>query len=218
MIRSTVMTICLLGIISPTLLYAADKPAGSIGQARSEKVQVPPTQEAPTGGDFTLQADSGPVALQDFRGKVVMLYFGYTSCPDICPSALSFLTQALNELNDEELKKVQGIFISVDPKRDTPKKLAEYTNYFHPNLIGITGSEQEVAAAAKLYGARYYEEELEGSPIGYAVNHSSVTYLVTSDGALRFIFPHGTPPSVILKAIRYVLNEDKQQEAGQPKP
>ena len=218
MFRSTVFILCCLGMISPALLCATGKPVGSIGQARSGKVQIPQLQEAPPGGDFTLHAASGPVALQDFRGKVVMLYFGYTTCPDICPSALSFLSQALNELNEEELKKVQGIFISVDPKRDTPDKLAEYANYFHSNLMGVTGTAEEVATAAALYGAQYYEAELEDSPIGYAVNHSSVTYLITSNGALRFIFPHGTPPSVMLKAIRYVLDEDKQREAGEPKP
>jgi len=218
MLRSIVFALSLLGIISPTLLYATGAPVGSIGQARTNKTQTPQLQEAPPGGDFTLHASSGPVALEDFRGKVVMLYFGYTTCPDICPSALSFLTQALNELNSEELKKVQGLFVSVDPKRDTPEKLATYVDYFHPNLMGVTGTAEEVAATAKLYGAQYYEAVLEDSPIGYTVNHSSVTYLITSDGALRFIFPHGTPPSVMLKAIRYVLAEDKQREAGQPKP
>ncbi len=214
MFRSTVLTLFLCGVITPTLLCAA----GSIGQTNTKKVEIPQQQEAPPGGDFALHAASGPVTLQDFRGKVVMLYFGYTTCPDICPTALSFLTQALNGLNSEELKKVQGIFISLDPKRDTPEKLAEYTRFFHPNLIGITGTAEEVATAARLYGVQYYEAELEDSPIGYAVNHSSVTYLITSDGALRFIFPHATPPSVMQKAIRYVLNEEAQQEHPYPPP
>jgi len=216
MLRSTIFTLSFLGMISPALLLADS--TSSIGQAKTQQAQTAQRQEAPSGGDFTLHAASGTVALSDFRGKVVMLYFGYTTCPDICPSALSFLTQALNELNEEELQKVQGIFVSVDPKRDTPEKLAQYVDYFHPNLIGVTGTAEEVAKAAKLYGAQYYEAELEDSPIGYAVNHSSVTYLITSDGALRFIFPHGTPPSVMLKAIRYVLDEDKQREARQPNP
>ncbi len=218
MLRSTIIVLSLIAVISPALLHATDKPAGSIGQTGTKQVQIPPLQEAPPGGDFILHAASGPVALQDFRGKVVMLYFGYTTCPDICPSALSFLAQALNGLNSEELKKVQGIFVSVDPKRDTPDKLAEYVSYFHPNLIGVTGTAEEVATTAKLYGAQYYEAELEDSPIGYAVNHSSVICLITSNGALRFIFPHGTPPSVMLKAIRHVLDEDKQREAKQPNP
>ena len=218
MFRSTIVIFCFYGIIAPTLLYAAGDATGSIGQTSTKKVPIPQQQEAPPGGDFTLHAASSAVALQDFRGKVVMLYFGYTTCPDICPTALSFLAQALNGLNSKELKKVQGIFISVDPKRDTPEKLAEYAAFFHPNLIGVTGTAEEVATTAKLYGTQYYEAELEDSPIGYAVNHSSVTYLITSDGALRFIFPPGTPPSVMLEAIRYVLNEDKQQNTNQSKP
>jgi len=178
----------------------------SISGRASQTIQLPPTQEAPPGGDFTLQSAEGPVSLHDFRGKVVLLFFGYASCPDVCPNALSYTVQALDGLSEKELARVQGLFVSVDPKRDTPAELAEYVAYFHPNLMGITGTEEAVAQVAGLYGAQYYEAELEGSPLGYVVNHSSVTYLITQDGALRFIFPHGTPPSVVLEAIQHVLN------------
>jgi len=178
---------------------------GSISGRPAQTKQLPPTQEAPPGGDFTLQSASGPVSLKDFRGKVVLLFFGYASCPDICPTALSNIANMLNALSEEELTKVRGLFISVDPKRDTPEKLADYVAYFHSGLVGVTGGEEEVARVAGLYGAQYYEVELEGSAMGYAVNHSSVTYLVTPAGDLRFIFPHGTPPSMFLEAVRHVL-------------
>ena len=177
-------------------VVAADAPAGT----------TPAIEEAPPGGDFTLQSADGPVSLKDFRGKVVLLYFGYTKCPDVCPTSLSFMTQALNELTEDELAAVQGIFVSVDPRRDSPAALKEYVEYFHPNIVGVTGTEKEVAEVAALYGAQYYEVELEGSAFGYSVNHSAVTYLITPDGTLRFIFPHGTPPQVIVEAIRYVLS------------
>ena len=166
---------------------------------------VPETEEAPPGGDFTLQSKYGPVSLKDFRGKVVFLYFGYTKCPDICPTSLAFITETLTSLSDEELEKVKGIFVSVDPKRDTPEDLAEYVEYFHPNFVSVTGSEKEIAAVSKLYGAQYYEVELEGSAFGYAVNHSAAVYLIQPDGGLRFIFPHATPSSVMLEAVRYLL-------------
>jgi protein SCO1/2 len=190
-------------------LQAAEGPTaqvGSISGRSSQTTQIPPPQEAPSGGDFTLQSAAGPVSLQDFRGKVVLLFFGYASCPDVCPNALSYMVQALDGLSEKELARVQGLFVSVDPRRDTPTELADYVAYFHPNLVGVTGTEEEVAQVAALYGAQYYEAELEGSPLGYVVNHSSVTYLITQDGALRFIFPHGTPPSVVLEAVQYVLN------------
>lgn len=196
MIRKTVLLVFWL-LWMPLLL--ADSQPG-------EDAEVPGITEPPPGGDFVLHTSKGPFALKDYRGKVVLLYFGYTKCPDVCPTSLSYLAQAFNELNDEELKKVVGVFVSVDPKRDTFELLDEYVEYFHPNFIGVTGSEKELSHAAALYGAQYYEVELEDSAFGYAVNHSAATYLVAPNGELRFIFPHDTSPAVISEAIRYVLD------------
>ncbi len=175
---------------------------GAEGEPRQDKVLEQAV--APTGGDFTLQSVKGPVSTRDLRGKVILLYFGYTKCPDVCPTSLAFMTQALNELSPEELKNVIGIFVSVDPKRDTLKTLDEYVGYFHENYIGLTGSAAEVAEVAKLYGAQYYEEELKDSAFGYSVNHSSATYLIDRQGKLRFVFPHETPPGILLEAIRHL--------------
>ncbi|MES9940758.1 MAG: SCO family protein [Candidatus Thiodiazotropha sp. 6PLUC2] len=157
------------------------------------------------GGDFTLQSSQGEFSLKQLRGKVVLIYFGYTKCPDVCPTSLSILSQALNELSVDELKSVQGVFVSVDPKRDSFQVLDDYVSYFHPNLLGVTGSETEIAKVAKRYGVQYSEVKLEGSAFGYAVNHSATTYLITPKGELRFIFPHQTSSIVILEGIRYVL-------------
>jgi protein SCO1/2 len=168
--------------------------------------RLPKVADAPPGGDFTLHMGDEKFSLEDLRGKVVLLYFGYTKCPDVCPTSLSYMTQALNGLKEDELKKVVGVFVSVDPKRDTPELLKEYVAYFHPSFIGVTGTEKEIAQAARLYGAQYYEVELEGSAFGYAVNHSAATYLIGPGGELRFIFPHNTPSEVITEAIRYVLD------------
>jgi protein SCO1 len=157
------------------------------------------------GGDFVLHSSQGEFSLKQLRGKVVLLYFGYTKCPDVCPTSLSTLSQALNELSEDELKSVQAVFISVDPKRDSFQILDNYVSYFHPNLMGITGSESEIAVVAKQYGAQYEEVAIEGSSFGYAVDHSAVTYVITQTGELRFIFPHETPSFAILEAIRYLL-------------
>lgn len=193
-----------VGMLLLTLLWSLAVQAGydTPSQNRDKVMEFEP---APPGGDFTLLSNKGPVSLQDFRGKVVLLYFGYTKCPDVCPTSLSVIIQALNDLTDAEVERVKPIFISVDPTRDTPGSLAEYVEYFHPNMIGLTGSEQEVADMAALYGAKYYEVELKGSAFGYSVNHSAATYLITPEGELRFIFPHSTPSSVLSEAIKYVL-------------
>lgn len=160
----------------------------------------------PPGGDFTLRSASGPVSLRDFRGKAVLLFFGYTHCPDVCPNALAYLAQVLNGLSGEEQRRVQGIFISIDPERDTPEALAEYVAYFHPGLIGVTGTGEEVATVAGLYGAQYCRVEPADPSMGYSISHSAVAYLVSPDGELRFIFPHATPPGVLLEAVQYLLN------------
>lgn len=174
----------------------------------SELHEYPGLSDKKLGGDFILHSSQGEFSLEQFRGKVVLLYFGYTKCPDVCPTSLSLLAQTLNQLNAEELKSVQGVFISVDPKRDSVQVLDNYVSYFHPNLLGVTGSASEIEEVAELYAVQYDEVELEGSAFGYAVNHSSATYLITQEGEVRFVFPHQTPSFVILEAIRYALTEN----------
>lgn len=158
----------------------------------------------PTGGDFVLESADGPVALADFRGKVVLVYFGYTFCPDICPTSLALIAQALNGLGGDELERVQAIFISVDPERDTPERLARYTAFFHPRIIGATGEPAEIAEIAARYGAAYRKVEGESAG-GYLVDHTSTTAVVAADGTLAAILPHGTPPPDIITAIHAQL-------------
>ena len=163
-----------------------------------------PLAGAPTGGDFTLQSASGPVSLQDFRGKVVLVYFGYTFCPDICPTSLAFASQALNALNKDELARTQGLFISVDPERDTLEKLKEYGAFFHANILGLTGTPEVIAATAQQYGASYRKQDT-GSAGGYVVDHSSSTYVVDPEGKLVATLQHGTSPAEVVKAIRAAM-------------
>ena len=171
----------------------------------AQKDEILSTSSEYPGGDFTLYSSQGKFTLKQLRGKIAVIYFGYTKCPDVCPTSLAIIAQALNELSEDELKSVQGVFVSVDPKRDSFQVLDQYVSHFHPNLVGITGKESSIAEIAKRYGVQYEEVTLEGSDFGYAVNHSSVTYLITPGGELRFIFPHQTPAFVILEAIRYLL-------------
>ncbi|MBI1422185.1 MAG: redoxin domain-containing protein [Gammaproteobacteria bacterium] len=166
--------------------------------------------EAPKGGDFTLDTATGPFDLKSQRGKVVLIYFGYTFCPDICPTNLMLIAQAFNALSKDELARVQGVFISVDPERDTLDRLAAYTKYFHPSIIGATGKPDHIAKIAKQYGAVYRKVEGE-SEGGYLIDHSANTYVVAPDGSLNTILPHATPPEDIVKVIRSLLDKTGTQ-------
>jgi len=162
--------------------------------------------KAPQGGDFTLNSAKGPFALKSLRGKVVLIYFGYTYCPDICPTNLMLMAQAFNALNKDELARVQGVFISVDPERDTLDKLAAYTKYFHPSIIGVTGKPEQLTRIAKQYGAVYHKVE-DDSGGGYLIDHSANTYVIAPDGSLNTILPHATPPEETIKVIRNLLKQ-----------
>lgn len=166
----------------------------------------------PQGGDFTLQSLSGPVSLADFRGKVVMIYFGYTMCPDICPTNLAIMADALRQLDKEALQKgatpaVQGIFISVDPQRDTPLRLSEYVGYFHESIIGLSATPKQIKEVAQRYGVAY-QRAIDNSASQYAVDHSSETYIVDAQGKLVQRLPHATPPEKLVATIKqYSLKE-----------
>jgi len=166
-----------------------------------------PMAAAPAGGDFTLQSAGGPVALQDFRGKLVLVYFGYTYCPDICPTALAATAEGLKLLTPDELARVAVIFISVDPERDTPARLKEYAEFFHPAIVGVTGTPEELAAIARRYGVFYARQSVETAGGGYVVDHTSDTYVVGADGKLDGKIAHATPPEQVAAEIRKRLTK-----------
>jgi protein SCO1/2 len=157
------------------------------------------------GGDFTLQSAEGPVSLEQFRGKIVLIYFGYTFCPDACPTSLSSLSHAFRLLTPEQLAQVQGIFISVDPERDTLARLKDYTAYFHPQIVGITGDPKELTRIAARYGVSFHKQDVK-SAAGYLVDHTSMISLVERDGSLAFQFPHGTSGEEIARDLQQRLS------------
>lgn len=165
------------------------------------------------GGDFSLQSLQGPVSLNQFGDKLVVLYFGYTSCPDVCPTTLYALTQALEQLSPQEQQQIQAIFISVDPERDDPQKLAEYAKHFHPQMIGATATAEEIAELAKRYRVFYRKVSLPDSALGYSVDHSSVLYLVDTQGTLlnTISLSHSAP--AIFDALREALSNREDAKA-----
>lgn len=163
-----------------------------------------PAATAPVGGDFTLQSADGPVALHDYRGKLVLIYFGYTYCPDICPTSLAATAAGLNQLSPAERARVAMFFISVDPQRDTPAHLKEYVEFFHPSIIGMTGSPQQLSEIAQRYGVFYSQQPADAAG-AYVVDHSADTYIVGPDGQLLGKFPHATPPEQVAATLRQYL-------------
>ncbi|TVQ47941.1 MAG: SCO family protein [Gammaproteobacteria bacterium] len=163
-----------------------------------------PVADAPGGGDFTLTGPEGVFELAELRGEAVLIYFGYSWCPDACPMSLAVIAQALDALSPEERARTRGLFISVDPERDTPERLAEYATFFHSRMIGVSGQPEELAAAGRRYGAVWYRVE-GGTPTAYLIDHTSASYLVDPDGRLAATFPHGTPASRLVEATREVL-------------
>ena len=136
------------------------------------------------GGDFSLTGPEGKtVSLRDFRNKVVLIYFGYTFCPDDCPITLSNLKLIMLDLG-EKAKDVQVIFISIDPERDNYQKLKDYVPYFHPTFVGLTGSEADIAAVAKKFQTFYLKQKVE-SEAGYLMAHTDVVILVDQNGRYR---------------------------------
>jgi len=193
------LVLLLTALLAWMLLHWESAPDESVPHETLELAQPP------QGGDFTLTSAAGPVPLADFRGKVVLIYFGYTWCPDICPLNLSYLKLALDGLTPEEREGVQVLFVSVDPARDTPQRLSKYTAFFAPEILGVTGTPQEVAEAAALYGAAYRRADKGDSAMGYWVDHSAYTYLLDKSGRLQQTLDHGTPPDRIVAAIRSQL-------------
>jgi len=142
-----------------------------------------------TGADFgrelRLTDHTGkPRTLADFKGKVVVIFFGFTHCPDVCPTALAELANAAKELG-KDAGRMQVLFVTVDPERDTPEKLKDYVSSFHPRVFGLTGTPAEIEAVTRAYRAYAKKVPLDGG--GYTMDHSAIVYLMDKDG--RFVAP-----------------------------
>jgi protein SCO1/2 len=163
------------------------------------------SQSSPHAADFTLTAHTGkPVRLSDFQGKLVLLYFGYTFCPGICPTTLAEVAQAIQTLGPKAAETIQVLMISVDPERDTPDRLAAYLPSFNPTFLGLTGTPEEIAATAASYGI--YARKYEGSTAdNHLVDHTSMVIVVDDKGFVRLLFPFGTPAQTMADDLAALL-------------
>lgn len=157
------------------------------------------------GGEFTLQSDKGTIRLSDLKGKVVVIYFGFVSCRDACPISLAKMRTVFNRLSEDELKKTQGIFISIDPERDTPETMAAYIKNYHPTFIGLTDTREKIDVVLKQYGVFAKPEDLNGESTTYTVDHSSRFYMIDKEGKLLTTLSHTTTPAELVAKIRTML-------------
>jgi protein SCO1/2 len=174
-----------------------------LGACAPEPVREPPLKTATMGGPFTLTDQTGRrVSDRDFAGKYRLVYFGYSFCPDVCPVDLQVIGAGLRRFEAGDAARaarVQPIFITVDPARDTPAVLRRYVAAFHPRLIGLTGSAEEIAAAARVYRIHY--ERGPGPASGYLMNHTRRAVLYGPDGAPIAIIPQDQGPDAVAAAL-----------------
>lgn len=192
-----------IGLASGVLLFLAIRFLVT-GVWGTESFNGIPLQSPQLATDFSLTGpDNQPVSISDFRGKVVLLYFGYTFCPDACPATMSVLKQVRQELG-RRADDVQVIMITVDPERDTPEHLADYMQGFDPTFIGLSGDLDAISAAATGYGVFF--EKQEGTPAtGYLVDHTASVTAIDRDGYVRLVFPFDMTAGDIAADIRRLL-------------
>ncbi|MFQ5356566.1 MAG: SCO family protein, partial [Mariprofundaceae bacterium] len=166
-----------------------------------QKAPVVPEKYSEVGGDFTLTSDHGPVSLQEFRGKVGAVFFGYTHCPDICPASLSNIAAAFDRFKKTEQEKLFGILISIDPDRDSPGKVSKYAAYFHSRIYGLSGSPEEITAVAKQYMVAYQKDEADAAG-KYLLGHSSYIFIINAEGRVVDLMGHKASPEDIARVLR----------------
>ena len=180
-----------------TLALAACTPGGP-------KFESADVTGAGFGRDFSLTDSSGkPRGLADFRGKVVVVFFGFTQCPDVCPTALATLAEAIGKLGPEG-ERVQGVFITIDPERDTPELLSRYVPAFHPRFVGLRGDAAATERVAKEFKVVYRKAQ-GATPGSYTMDHSAGMFVFDPQGRLRLYVSHGQRADALAHDLRELL-------------
>jgi protein SCO1/2 len=201
--RGRLLSIIVVGLLIGALGGAA---ALVLSQGAPDR-SVTTSGKALVGGPFTLVDQNGKtVTDQDFRGRHMLIFFGFTHCPDICPAELQVISAALDELGPKA-EKVVPIFVTLDPERDTPEVMADYVKNFGSRFVGLTGSTEAIAEAAKAYRVAFSKFEYKGqdSNYGYSIDHSALVYLIGPDGEYVTHFSYGTPAQKMSETLRRYL-------------
>ena len=172
--------------------------AGLIGFGWYNLSKMPESPYPDIQPEFSLYDASGPVSSKELQGKVGIVFFGYTHCPDVCPAALVNIGKALDLLEEEERDKVKPVFISIDAARDKPAKVGKYARYFHPQIQGLSGSAEEVAAAAESFLVGY-KKNAPNAAGNYTISHSTYVFLLRPDGKIAELIGHKSSPEDIAK-------------------
>ncbi len=182
------------------------------GSRPAQAGEVTSSGRADIGGPFTLVDQTGRTVTEaDFRGRPMLIYFGFTYCPDICPFSLQIMAQALDQLPEDQRAEIQPILITVDPERDTPEQLAQYvaSPAFPDHLVGLTGTPEQIAAVAAEYRVIYRRAQEEGAPDdAYTMDHTSLIYLMDREGEFHSVYAHGTPPAQLAQGLQDFLEEN----------
>jgi cytochrome oxidase Cu insertion factor (SCO1/SenC/PrrC family) len=174
-------------------------------------VQLP--QGLALGGPFSLTDQNGRAVTEaDFAGRYLLVYFGFTYCPDVCPTELGIIASAMDELG-EDAERIIPVFVTIDPERDSVEAMADYVSRFHPRMVGLTGTPAQIAAAARAYRV-FYAKVNRPEMTEYLMDHSSFIYLVGPDGRVRSLFRPQTAPEAIAQAVRGQLRGGRVSEGG----
>lgn len=183
-----------LSVGGAALFIGSDGRLGPIGSGK-----------ALVGGPFELTNQDGKrVKSSDFAGKYMLVVFGYTYCPDICPSELQVVSAALDEIGPSA-DRIQPVFVTVDPTRDTPQVMKDYVANFHPGFVGLTGSEEDISAIAKAYRVYYRKAEQADPSIPYLMDHTTLVYLMGPNGEYLTHFAYGTNVASLADGLRKAI-------------
>ena len=183
-----------------TFLFAAICNAHEAPKSERE----PQQEQNYPGGDFILQSPDGQLSLQDLHGQVVLLFFGFTSCADVCPTALAVISRVFSMMSPEDLEKIRALFVSLDPGKDTFELLKQYTGYFHPNIVGVTGRLENVIEISERYGVQYQRKDMPDSTLGYVIYHTPDILVIDTWGRLQ---KKRIPPHVKAEEIAAYIKE-----------
>lgn len=198
MTRNPTKIVLLLGVLFLTTLlgcyvYNTTTPVGE---------NVKPLKDL--GGPFELNSLNGTVSLDQYKGNIVVLYFGFLNCAEVCPSSMGVMSAAFSRLSPQTYNHVQGLFISVDPERDDLLSLNQFAKYFDDRVIGLTGTEQQIDALTKQYGVYFDIVDMESSELSYTVDHSSRFYIIDETGKLVGAMSHNTTPIELTAGIERI--------------